>query len=98
MALSGVVAGVRQGDWKLVWRVALPSQVELFNLAADPSENTNVADQNPQVVAELKQRIEVLSREAVPPLLLMEALPVLKHDLFGAVVLPEDVSAIENQP
>jgi hypothetical protein len=49
-------------------------------------------------VARLKQRIEVLSRDAVPPLILAEAMPVLKAQLFGKVALPEDVSAVEVQP
>jgi arylsulfatase A-like enzyme len=31
-------AALRQGDWKLVWQATLPSRVELFNLAQDPSE------------------------------------------------------------
>jgi arylsulfatase A-like enzyme len=28
--------GMRQGDWKLIWRTTLPSSVELYNLAAEP--------------------------------------------------------------
>jgi arylsulfatase A-like enzyme len=30
-------AGIRKGDWKLVWQATLPSKVELFNVATDPS-------------------------------------------------------------
>ena len=37
-------AAVRKGDWKLVWHVTLPSKIELFDLALDPYEKTNVAD------------------------------------------------------
>ncbi|HJY79689.1 MAG TPA: arylsulfatase, partial [Candidatus Binatia bacterium] len=66
-------AAVRQGNWKLVWKATLPPKVELFNLAQDPAEKTNVADQNPQKVAELQQRVEALAREAVQPLLFLEA-------------------------
>ena len=87
-----------QGDWKLIWYATLPSRVELYDIARDPSEKTNLAEQNPEVVAELKQRIEVLSRDAVPPLILAEALPVLKSQLFGSVVLPEEARAVEGQP
>ena len=87
-----------KGTWKLIWRATLPSRVELFDIARDPSEKTNLAEQNPEVVAELKQRIEVLSRDAVPPLILAEALPVLKSQLFGSVVLPEEARAVEGQP
>ena len=91
-------AAVRVGDWKLVWQTTLPSRVELFNLAQDPSEQTNVADANPQRVLELQRRIEALSREAVPPLLLQEAFGALKHVLFGSVALPEDAKALESVP
>jgi arylsulfatase A-like enzyme len=91
-------AAVRKGNWKLIWYATLPSRVELYDLARDQSEKTNLAEQNPEVVAELKQRIEALSRDAVPPLILAEALPVLKSQLFGSVVLPEEARAIEGQP
>jgi arylsulfatase B len=91
-------AAVRQGDWKLIWQATLPSKVELFNLAQDPSEKTNVADANPQKVAELQQRIEALAREAAPPLLFNEALGTMKHVLFGSVVLPEEEKAMEDEP
>jgi arylsulfatase A-like enzyme len=91
-------AAVRQGNWKLIWQATLPSRVELFDIARDPSEKTNLAEQNPDIVARLKQRIEVLSRDAVPPLILAEAMPVLKAQLFGKVVMPEDASAVESQP
>jgi arylsulfatase A-like enzyme len=91
-------AALRKGNWKLIWYATLPSRVELFDIARDPSEKSNLADQNPEVVAELKQRIEVLSRDAVPPLILGEALPVLKSQLFGSVVLPEEARAVEGQP
>src|SRR5262249_40239775 len=30
--------GVRVGDWKLIWRTPLPSALELYNIAQDPSE------------------------------------------------------------
>lgn len=31
-------AGIRKGDWKLVWRTPLPQAIELYNIANDPSE------------------------------------------------------------
>jgi len=91
-------AGFRRGDWKLIWKTTLPSSVELYDLARDPAEKTNVADQNAQVVAELKQRVEVLSRGAVAPLIFGEALPAIKTQLFGSVVLPPDVKAVAEEP
>lgn len=66
-------AGIRQGDWKLVWKAALPQQQELFNILADPSEKKNLLSEHPEKVAELSGRAEELAREMVPPLLLMEA-------------------------
>ena len=42
-------------------------RIELFNLAEDLSEQTNLADKQPEKVAELRARLEVFAREAVPP-------------------------------
>jgi arylsulfatase A-like enzyme len=91
-------AAVRQGDWKLVWQTTLPSKVELFNLAQDPSETTNLADQNPQKVAALQQRVESLARDAVQPLLMKEALGIVWHVLTGSVALPREEKELERQP
>jgi len=91
-------AAVRKGDWKLVWKVTLPASVELFNLAQDPAEQTNLADQNPQKVAELQQRIEALAREAAQPLILKEALGAALHVLMGSVALPSEEKDLEMEP
>lgn len=69
---------LRQGDWKLVWRTTLPSRVELFNLAQDPSEQTNLAEQNPEKVLELEKRIDELAGGMAKSLLL--------EDVFKGVV------------
>lgn len=42
---------VRRGDWKLR---AVKEQMELFNLAKDPSERTNLLTQQPDIVRELR--------------------------------------------
>jgi arylsulfatase A-like enzyme len=91
-------AAVRQGNWKLVWQATLPSRVELFNLAQDPSEKTNLASQNPQKVAELQQRIEALAQEAVQPLLLMEAFRTTWNALTATVALPSEERDLEMEP
>lgn len=91
-------AAVSAGDWKLVWQATLPSQVELFDLANDPGETTNLAERNPAKVAELRQRIETMAREAVPPLILTEALGVMKPALFGSVAFPEEAKEVAEQP
>lgn len=41
--------------------------IELFNLQADPSEQTNLATKHPEKVRELRDRYEALARHAVPP-------------------------------
>ena len=63
-------AAIRDGDWKLVWRTILPSNVELYNIAEDPYENNNLAGAHPDKVAAMQQRLEVLAKEAVKPLAL----------------------------
>jgi len=55
---------------KLLWVPALPGTTELHDLATDPSETTNIAGRHPELVARMKARIEELSKEAVPPLLI----------------------------
>jgi len=74
---------VRQGDWKLVWKTILPSKIELFNLAQDPYEKINVAEQNPDKVRELQARIGVLSSEMEKSLLLTEVFKGLSKGLIG---------------
>ncbi|HEU0210518.1 MAG TPA: arylsulfatase [Candidatus Udaeobacter sp.] len=62
--------GVRQGDWKLIWRTVLPSNVELYNVAEDPYEKNNLAGANPDKVAAMQQRLDALAKEAAKPLAL----------------------------
>jgi arylsulfatase A-like enzyme len=65
-------AAVREGNWKLVWTTLLPPKIELFDLANDPSESTNLAEQNPDKVKELQARIIELAKQAKQPLFLLE--------------------------
>jgi arylsulfatase A-like enzyme len=61
--------GWRTPEWKLI--VALEPdfhfkpEVELYNLVSDPEENTNVAEQEPEVVAWLRKRMDefIVKRE-----------------------------------
>jgi len=41
----------------------LPGKTELFDLSKDPGEKTNVADQFPEVVADLEARLVAYARE-----------------------------------
>lgn len=97
-AIEPFRASIRQGHWKLVWKATLPSKIELFNLAQDPGETTNVAAQNPQKVAELVRRIEALAGEAVQPLLMQEGMSVAWKALTDTVALPSDEAEMVMEP
>ena len=74
-------AGVRKGDWKLVWTTLLPPKIELFDLSKDPEESTNLADQYPDKVKELQAWIIDLAKQAAPPLFLLELVRLgLSHE------------------
>ena len=83
-------AAVRQGNWKLIWRTMLPSSAELYDLAQDPAEQSNVAAAHPDKVAELQKRLEALAREAVKPLFLVDQFKVVMKNMKGEPVLPTD--------
>lgn len=93
-------AAIRQGDWKLVWRTVLPSSVELFDLAADPSESNNLAAKHPEIVRRLQQRLEELSREAAKPLFLVDQMRVVTTNMNGEPVLPyeDGYGEVEHMP
>ena len=57
---------IRRGDWKLFKVALLPGKVELYNLASDPSEKTNVADQNPDIVRDLEARLIAHAKQQKP--------------------------------
>lgn len=63
--------GIRQGDRKLIRRTTLPSSVDLYNLAQDPSENNNVAAAHPDRVAAMQASLEAAGRESAKPLALL---------------------------
>jgi len=81
---------VRQGDWKLFWRTTLPSKIELYNIAKDPSEKTNLADQNPALVAGLQRRILGLSNEMAKSLFLTATFEAMKSNPGGPMALPNE--------
>ena len=57
---------IRKGDWKLIKIALLPGKTELFNLATDPGEKTNVADQHPDIVADLEARLLAYAKQQKP--------------------------------
>lgn len=46
---------------------AAGAHIELFNLTEDISEKTNLADQHPDKVKELRARLDAFAQQAVPP-------------------------------
>ena len=83
-------AGVRQGDWKLIWRTPLPQAVELYNIAKDPSEKDNVAGANTDKVVALQKRANELAATMVKPLLLETEFKAMKERLKLPPALPND--------
>ena len=83
-------AGVREGDWKLIWRTPLPSATELYDLPQDPSEKNNLAGQNPEKVAELQKRANELAAVMVKPLLLEAEIKAMMKRLAMPPALPDE--------
>jgi len=83
-------AAIREGNWKLVWRSLIPTSVELFDLSKDSAEAQNVADQHPQQVAEMQNRLNTLASEAAKPLFLLDQFKVVQKNMQGHPVLPTD--------
>jgi arylsulfatase A-like enzyme len=54
---DGFHQALRMGDWKAV-RHGVDGPVELYDLKKDLSEKFNVADENPQVVAKIEERLK----------------------------------------
>ena len=59
---------VRKGDWKLIKIALLPGKTQLFNLARDPGETTDVAADNPEIVKDLEARLLAYAKEQKPSL------------------------------
>ena len=57
---------VIKGKWKLVKIALLPGKTELFDLAADPGEKSDVAAQNPEIVRDLEGRLIAYAKQQKP--------------------------------
>ena len=64
--VEAIRGAVRKGNWKLVKWATLPGKTELFDLAKDPSEKTNVADQHPDIAKDLEARLLAYAKEQKP--------------------------------
>lgn len=90
---------IRQGDWKLIWRTMLPSSVDLYNIADDPSETKNLASEHPEKVAAMQQRLDALAREAAKPLFMLDQFKVVMTNMKGEPVMPiEEGYGDEDRP
>lgn len=88
-------AAVREGDWKLIWRTLLPQSVELYNIAKDPSETTNLAAEQPEKVTELQRRINELAAEAEKPMLLQIEVKNILDRMHLSPALPDDLESLD---
>ena len=86
---------IREGDWKLVWHTLLPQSVELFNIAKDPSETTNLASEYPERVAELQKRANELAAEAEKPILLQIEFKNILERMHLSPALPSDLESLD---
>ncbi len=57
---------IRKGNWKLVKVALLPGKTELFDLAEDPGETSNVADKHPDIVSDLEARLVAYAKQQKP--------------------------------
>jgi len=57
---------IRIGEWKLIVHAALPSRVELFDIANDPEEAENKASAYPDRVKELQGRLNEYAYDMAP--------------------------------
>src|SRR5262249_44729934 len=83
-------AGIREDNWKLIWRTPLPAAVELYNLARDPSETTNLAAANPERVEAMKRRVNELASAMVKPFLLQIEFQAMRARLALPPALPNE--------
>ena len=83
-------AALRLGDWKLIWRSMLPTSVDLYNLADDPSERNNLAVANTDKVFEMQKRLDALAKEAEKPLFFTDQMKVVMKNMKGEPLMPTD--------
>ena len=54
---------MREGKWKMHMGGRNGKAIELYDLSVDPSESQNIADQHPDVVADLKAKLDAWTSE-----------------------------------
>jgi len=73
--------GIRVGDWKLIRFATLPARTELYNLRADPSEEDNQAERDPERAQAMLKRLTEYAWEMTPSLYLDELARAHKSDM-----------------
>lgn len=90
-------AGIREGDWKLIWRTPLPAAVELYNIAQDPSEKINLAAANPDKVTALQNRANELAATMAKPMLLQTEFGAMRQRLHMPPALPNEEDSFNEE-
>src|SRR5215469_14541846 len=90
-------AGLRDGDWKLIWRTPLPEAIELYNIAQDRSEKDNVAAAHPDKVAALRKRANELAAAMAKPLLLEAEFGAMRERLHMPPALPSEEASFNEE-
>lgn len=67
---------LRDGDWKLLVKNTPDQKPELYNLALDIGESTNVAEQHPKVLKRLTAKLYAWEKELVAPFGVPEVLDI----------------------
>ncbi len=65
-SVGGYEFAVRKGDYKL-YKNASKEKTMLFNLATDPGERQDIANSNPELVAQLEAAYRTWDAENIPP-------------------------------
>ena len=96
MNQGGKPAGVaREGDWKLIEQYE-DGSLELYNIAKDPSETTDVAATEPNRVAALRGKLEAWRRSVGAETL--KANPNFSRTLWEDCFIKTDVSQLKALP
>ena len=61
------MVAVNQGRWRLMFRAGAPQRTELYDKLADPREQRNIAQQQPEVTERLKERAIAYLKSPPPP-------------------------------
>jgi arylsulfatase A-like enzyme len=91
-------AGIREKDWKIVWRALLPSEIELYNLTEDPYEKKNLAVENPEKVGSFVRRANELAATMAKPMLLLAEFQAIRERLALPPALPKEGLEFNEEP